>query len=163
MPLEQQRDVPPSLRNNLILVNCLLFGGPVVLLFLLYGLRLVGIDPLNKRGDEEGVPASVYLTFAVIGVVICVPWCVLRIRKSVYLAKYGVEVIGKVTSISNLQKNGQMPMRYGYVFAGTTYTGATDIVKEQAGAYRANPQVRLLVDPAKPSRAMLYADVLGNE
>ncbi|WP_254509751.1 DUF3592 domain-containing protein [Anatilimnocola floriformis] len=161
MALEPQREVPAELRSEIIQINALIFGGPVLLLFLLYALRLCGIDPLNKRGDEEGVSSNLYLAFAIIGTLICVPWCLWRIRKSLYLARYGVEVIGQMTSIGLVQMKGMRSMHYRYTYLRSTYAGATEIVASAVERYQQSPQIRLLVDPAKPQRAMLYNEVLG--
>jgi hypothetical protein len=161
MTLVPQREVPASLRTRLVLINGLIFGAPIVMLFGMYGARLAGFDILAKGDPNDAVDPLLYLSFAIAGLVICIPWFVLRLRKSLHLARYGVEVVGKVTSISSLRKNGQAPLRYGYAFGNKSYAGALDVTEEDVKAYRQNPEIHLIVDPARPERSMLAVEILG--
>ena len=75
-------------------------------------------------------------------------------RNHLYLLEHGVEVDATVKSIAKLPVIGRRPVTYAYTVGGQPYTLKRDtdpgIKKLKVGG-----TVRLLVDPRKPSNAVV--------
>jgi hypothetical protein len=135
------------------------FGAVVLLLWLLYGLRLAGIDLLglmaHNRAPGNPVPEFAYLMTAAAVSFFAIPLLILEIRKNQRLLKNGLRIEARFVSRSMLRKNGVVPVTFAYTVNGVEYTQRRDVAAIKADTYDQGTLIRIIVDPADPRKCMI--------
>ena len=134
----------------------------VACLWLVYALDWVGIDLLDRASHEETAESSHLILFLVLTLLI-VAYGIWDSRRGLALAYRGVLVRARVSSVSQLQNSGCVPVRYSYVFKGKSYGGACDIGKDDASMLASGAPFWLVVDLRNPKNsdyvpALAHAD-----
>jgi hypothetical protein len=160
---EQTVAADPAVRRKAMLRA---LGLPLVMLAMIWGMFLLNalfaIDVtsyFSYRSDSEpmSVLTALYLALGFSPLLLGYAWFLAR--KALGLVDHGVEVTGKVTSIGKLGRHGMVPLRYSYVYRSTAYSGAVDILKDDAKKRRDEGKIRLLVNSRKPSQSDLYENI----
>jgi hypothetical protein len=122
----------------------------VIVLWVLFYVKFSAYT--GRRGEQWPVSWLVLAILATVGA----PAWILTQRRNLSLLRDGMEVSGRVVSVSPLRKGGMRPVTYAYVVDGVEYKFRRDTPVSFAKHYQPGSPVRLVVDPAHPKRAMVF-------
>ena len=106
---------------------------------------------ISLRGRVIGPEAgSFFIGLAAVATAIAIPVVVFRIRSYFSLFQRGVPTTGVIV-------NGWFKghIKYEYSYKGTKYLGRTITQNKAAAAFREGQEITLLVDPEKPTKAII--------
>lgn len=154
------RQIPPEMKKLIIWQQAIAPVAIIAVLWILLAARaLFGFD-LIAWALGKAVSSSLFYSFmAVIGTIACGIWCAFQVDKALHLAKNGVEVTGKIDSISPLSAHQMVPVRYSYEYEGHSYDKAVDLYKGDVEKLTVGGPFRLLVDPREPEVSSPYDEV----
>ncbi len=167
---QTRRDIPPKLRRRIYCIHgSIWFVWPAALTWGIY-LALVWFrfdlsDFMHGRGQGQGPDeldrTTMYLIFAIIATVGGLALAVVRIRRALRLAEYGIEIIATVSSVGRLAMHGLVRVDFEYSYGSGTFQKAMSVAKAEAIEYQnGTKQLVILVDPKCPSRWMQKSLVL---
>jgi hypothetical protein len=95
---------------------------------------------------------TLYRALGISGLILV--WVLWRTFRDLTLIEHGVEITGRVTGFGKIRSTIMTPVYYEYDFEGVHYTGAADMLRDEAAKYNAGSDIVLLLNPKKPKRAV---------
>lgn len=128
---------------------------PVIAWVIYVATAYFGFFPgLRGRDPLTGASAPFFFYLGLVTTLIGVPVFIWRVRSFQALFARGVEVPGRVASISFYRDRGRV--EYAYTYEGNTYQGGNAIMKTgRTKALQPGDEVVLIVDKDNPKRALI--------
>lgn len=109
---------------------------------------------LRGRSPLTGSDAPFFLDLSIIATLIAVPLIIWRIHSFHSIFVRGVEVTGRITSISFFRDRGRV--EYTYVYQGKSYESGNAIHKTgRTKTLQPDSEITLVVDRENPKRALI--------
>jgi len=130
-------------------------GFPAVAWVMYIAIAYFGFFPgLRGRDPLTGADAPFFLYLGIITTLVGVPIFIWRVRSFQTLFAQGVQVTGRITSVSFFRDRGRV--EYTYTYEGETYNGGNAIMKTgRTQALQPDTEVVLIVDRSNPKRALI--------
>ncbi|MDB5303167.1 MAG: hypothetical protein JWM97_716 [Phycisphaerales bacterium] len=158
-PMSELRNLDPQEYRTAVRVPLLTFLVLIIGAWVFWGVRLIGFDVLghlsSNRSSNEPISQLTYLAVAGAVTVFGLPMMWWQIRSNLRLLHVGMRTEARFVSRGVVQKNGIVPVTFGYTVNGVEYTKRRDVDASHADAYDEQTRIRIIVDPKKPSRCIL--------
>jgi len=133
----------------------------MLIAYVVFGFSLVGGDDDPKFGKYL---IWIYLGVALVFTAGCVPAALVRVRSALHMAAHGISVVGTVTAVKMISgKLDMVKTQCSYLFEDQEYHATFKIQGPVAKQYKENSEIRLIVDPRKPSRCILESYIVPGE
>jgi hypothetical protein len=152
---DKSREVPIEVRRHIYRSQGVFvaFCAIAVSAILLMKVDFRGVPNGPAKGGDENWQ---YFLIAGGAIPIALAAAIFRIRRALWLASNGIEVIATVISVGRISAYGSVRMDIEYVLNGEVHQTAMSYDKRLAKAYRdGKDELVLLVDPSNPSRFMM--------
>ena len=143
-------------KRNIRAANLVIFGVPALAIWLFFILEFAGAEFWIFDGGESTI---MYLTFAVIGSIVCTFLFFFYSSKQIRLQKHGVVTCGTLTNVGGISKYGQTPCDISYEHEGENFTKRFDVSNDEIAALQNGSKWMMVFDPENPSKTASYIDL----
>lgn len=163
MSADRCREISPLLKKRLFWEHsiapavCALIAWVLYLAKVTFGFDLVAMLK-GRTKDPSFDPTMLYLILAIIVTFIAPMITVIQIRKTLALARNGVEVVATITSVGRFAVHGFVKVECQYRYAGNWHALAWSHAKAVSTVSEGD-SVAVIVDPANPKRCMRKDEV----
>ncbi len=157
------RKIDDAFRRRLLFKHSAMPVTASAILWLLYAINaLFHVDILHllSSPDRGRLSPTETLVFAVIMTCVLLVVAIVRTRRAIDLARFGVEVEGTISKHGLFSYRGQMRAECTYTVGNAEHVFIWSTLRDLAPAL--GEHVVLLVDPQNPKRCMLIEDVFAD-